>query len=367
MKTTRRAIMCVSRQVLEELLPNFEKMALLRYGFLLESESSTPEKHAVLTALFHEALKLPSNCHIVTINTSYRFMYDEVAFLIECPDFVETEEACVMPEVQAVYQSQHDFTVKPGDWFDHGTNKSFAPDQLVSTDSSSYFLRWEGPAVETKREYGSGGEEVNKLEECVEPADLRSSVLPDPRSSVLPECVFTCLLDGIKCLVSGSWTVEDLSTSIAGQSSGERITSLTHFAGRVITGGITTSRWWPKDDAVLQIGTKKMVVRILTPAGLIKSNGVPLDGATPEDINKAIQENLVKIQIPAVSPQLPVEEMSAELRFDQPIAGSSDESTVDFDWLCEGSESCWRCGSPTVRRLPDGIAECQECAGKSLL
>ena len=68
MRTTRRAIMCVSRQVLEELLPDFEKVALLRYGFLLESELSTPKKIAMLTASFHKVLKLPSNCHIVTIN-----------------------------------------------------------------------------------------------------------------------------------------------------------------------------------------------------------------------------------------------------------------------------------------------------------
>lgn len=136
MKTTRQAVLCVSRELLEQLLSDWKMVALLRFGDLVDSSFSIVEKFAKLAKPYHTSLKLPANCCITGISHTYRFQYDQVAFRIECPDFVETQEACMLPEVQAVYQGSL--------YWNNGPN-------------TGYFLRWGGPAVEMRREYGPDG------------------------------------------------------------------------------------------------------------------------------------------------------------------------------------------------------------------
>lgn len=127
MKTTRQAIMTVSRQLLEDLLPDWWTAVQLPHGDLLK-----------------QVLKLPANCQITNIsqvaklaaNTSVFFYNEQIAIRVECPDFVETPAGALLPEVLAIYQS---------------------PTGLVK---ESYFLFWDGPAVATKRVYGPDGKEM---------------------------------------------------------------------------------------------------------------------------------------------------------------------------------------------------------------
>ena len=106
MVTTRQAIMCVSRHLLEELMPDWQTVALLRYGELVEECSSElvrlsdSDKVAELAAPFHQVLKLPSDCWITGISAAHSFRRDEIAFRIASPDFVETPEMVTLPEVR---------------------------------------------------------------------------------------------------------------------------------------------------------------------------------------------------------------------------------------------------------------------------
>ena len=151
MNTTKQAVMYVNRKLLEELLPDFENVALLRYGDLVNNQLSVTEKLAEMAKPFHTALKLPASCWITAISPHCRFINDEVTFRIESPDFVETQEVCTLPEVRALYQTVH---------------KEGKPDW-------SYFLRWEWPAVAVQRMYDSAGNEIrlscalaNAIEYC---------------------------------------------------------------------------------------------------------------------------------------------------------------------------------------------------------
>lgn len=118
MSKNRQAIMLVSRPLLEDLLPNWQTVVKLRYGDVTEQDR--PEALEDLVKPFHDALQLPANCRITGISASYYFHRDEVAFCLECPDFIETVEGQRVPRVVAVY---------------------------IRTIDTTQFLRWEGPAV----------------------------------------------------------------------------------------------------------------------------------------------------------------------------------------------------------------------------
>lgn len=109
----RQAIMCVSRELLKSMLPFGATPAELNkwlaghhYGEL------------------HCALKLPGNALITGVSTHYAFDRDEIAFRIECADFAETQPRCLLPQVNATYET--------------------------TAGGVARFIGWDGPAVETQ-------------------------------------------------------------------------------------------------------------------------------------------------------------------------------------------------------------------------
>lgn len=157
MKTTRQAVMKVSRELLEQLMPDFRTAVLLRFGDLVvEGQLTIADKLKELAVPFHRALKLPANCRITGISHTYVFDRDEIAFRIESPDFVETPFGCVLPEVQEVYQNSLTMRISEP----HGDECSFEPGSAEIVKQSGYFLRWDGLAVAVHREYGPDGEEL---------------------------------------------------------------------------------------------------------------------------------------------------------------------------------------------------------------
>lgn len=148
MKSSRQAVMRVHFELLEQLLPDWQTAAMLRFGDLsCESRLGNSAKIAEIAAPFHKALKLPRNCCITGISHNLHFDQGQIAFRIECPDFRETPIGATFPEVQAVYENKYEF--------------NFTPTAEVQLQSiSGYFLRWDGLAVETKRVYNCNGLEV---------------------------------------------------------------------------------------------------------------------------------------------------------------------------------------------------------------
>ena len=145
MKATRQAVMRVSRQLLEELMPDWKTAAVLRYGELIE-ERLAPDRVAEIAEPYHKALKLPTNCRITGISIGFGFDHDEIGFRIESLDFVETLEGNMLPEVQAVYRTRVQMACNGNDGleplplgFDEGT--------LRLDGTTSYFAGWAGPAV----------------------------------------------------------------------------------------------------------------------------------------------------------------------------------------------------------------------------
>lgn len=232
MNTTRQAILLVSRQVLEAIMPDW------RWHWRRDPVYNyTPP-----AAPFYVALKLPENCRITGVSADCAFNKDQIAFRIESPDFVETMEGCTLPEVRAVYQHKHHFTVEPDVWLNE---QDFPPGQLVANSSTGYFLRWDGPAVAVQRTYGPDGKE-----------------LPN-------------------------WTTEAA----------------------------------------------------------------------------AIHENPNRVPDPDGLPLGPLENDTDRSRDFVAMAETVNEVTAAIKEYA----SCWRCNGPTARRLPDGTAECEECAKKGLL
>lgn len=147
----RAAVLRVSLELLEKLLPDWRTVAALRYGELVEPCLS--KDVGKIAAPFHAALKLPRDCYITGISTNAFFDRDEVAFRIESPDFVETSLGCVLPEVQAVYQRCLDMQIhNPGI-----TATGFEPGSACVLGERGYFLRWDGSAVAVRREYRPDG------------------------------------------------------------------------------------------------------------------------------------------------------------------------------------------------------------------
>lgn len=154
MVTTRQAILRVSRPLLEALLPDFRTVALLRYGELVEPRlgpsTDVAAQVATIAAPFHQVLKLPADCRItgIAMHPSLYFDRDEVTFRIESPDFMETPEGGMLPEVQAMYSN--------------------VPSIDDKDCAEMHFFKWEGTAVETRRIYGPDGVEVQP------PSDIES-------------------------------------------------------------------------------------------------------------------------------------------------------------------------------------------------
>lgn len=149
-RLSRQAILKVSRELLEQLLPDFEHVAMLRYGELVNSSLSTAERVASIVEPFHKALKLPSDCRITGISLHVAFEKDLIAFRIESPDFVETGPWDTYPDVQAIYLTQYNFLID-------SCVLDFAALEARYDGSDSYFQQWFGPAVETRRIYGPDG------------------------------------------------------------------------------------------------------------------------------------------------------------------------------------------------------------------
>ena len=148
MKSSRQAVLRVSFELLEQLLPDWQTAAMLRFGDLsCESRLGNSAKIAAIAAPLHKALKLPRNCRITGISHNLHFDQGQIAFRIECPDFRETPVGDTFSEVQAVYENKYEF--------------NFGPTTEVQLKSASgYFFRWDGLAVETKRVYDCNGLEV---------------------------------------------------------------------------------------------------------------------------------------------------------------------------------------------------------------
>lgn len=256
-KPSRQAVMKVSRELLEHLLPDWRTVAMLRYGELVESRLSTSEKVHELAAPFYKALKLPLNCKITGISTGRNdwFYQDQIAFRVESPDFKETTYCGRLPEVQAVYQTKHRAVLHPD-----GT--------LVLQKPGGYFLCWTGEAVAVQRVYGPDGEELHGEKVCPAPDEL-----PDNLSE----------------------RIEMMRQDIARQ-------------------GVAATAAYYGADLPAEAGG------FLLPEG-------------SEELLEALEE----------------------------------KGVLDGKPVSALSRPCWRCGSPTGRRLTDGTAECRGCSEKSLL
>lgn len=146
MKLTRQAVLCVGRELLESLLPDWQTVAMLRYGSLTEPSLDGIDRVEALARPFHRALKLPADCQITGISQHYRFNQDQIAFRIASPDFKETLPWNILPEVEAVYNRLY-----------HSVMEDGIPMPGTNTEASGYFLRWTGPAVAVHRTYGPDG------------------------------------------------------------------------------------------------------------------------------------------------------------------------------------------------------------------
>lgn len=283
-KATRQAIMNVSWALLADLLPDQQILYKLRH--IDEEEQNQSEYIAELAQSFHDALKLPSNCKIVDISHRIRFNRDQVIIRIESPEFIETPPGELLPEVEAI----HEFR----------------------------FLRWEGPAL------------VDSADACRTPCFMRW----EGPAFKKKELIFNGLLDRVPCRFSGNWHIERIT--------GLGEVGIAFFTGLIVDvfpGGPNVCSY--RDDAILQVGDKRMRVRILE-GGIIKNDGAPFDGATVEEMMAAMSQAAAPLAIPSL-PTLPTSKVAPVL------------------------EACWSCKQSTDRRLASGEAECEACAGRPLL
>ena len=172
---TRQAVMKVSRELLEELMPDWQTRARARYGDMVDDR--LPKDVEAIAGPYHLALKLPANCRITGISADLLFLYDQIAFRIESPDFVETKPGSQLPSVNAVYHNRYEFNFE-------------LTDEVQLKSATGYFLRWDGPAVETCRTYGPAGKEVRVeavsvgygVEKGIHPVVAETAQLLKPRS-----------------------------------------------------------------------------------------------------------------------------------------------------------------------------------------
>lgn len=91
MKTSRQAIMRVSRELVEQVWP--EGIGQTMLGDVLG------ERYEGL----RKALRLPADCIITGVSLHLDMHRDLIAMRVQSPEFIETAEACTLPEVEAVY------------------------------------------------------------------------------------------------------------------------------------------------------------------------------------------------------------------------------------------------------------------------
>lgn len=455
MKTTRQAVMKVSRQLLEQLMPDWETAAQLRYGQMIGGRF--PADVDVISIPYHMALKLPDSCSITGISSQLHFYSDEIAFRIESPDFVETEHGCRLPEVQAVYQNKYEFNFKPT-----------VEVQLQS--ATGYFLCWAGPAVAVQRTYGPDGKEVPRLEvqriefdpsddwgitelfentkkdavrqetkrqaafceiECNKKLGVIHQPPPNPLMTwdeyraavnwcvtnggvayvwkvnnavgeaerwVLPpgrvlkwENGGYCVnLDRGKVVLLPAESVEILASPLGpATADGE------HGMRAVERWLLSTARFQEEADRQLKAASvgygaegltlnEVRALRWLKPRPipprekLEKADGycIPLGGST-EELEKYVDKLLMHDPdgLPAGPPENDTDSGGRAERSIKSVPANpeavikcfDDPSPADIARSAFEPGPCWRCHNPTIRRLPDGVAECQECAGKSLL
>ncbi len=80
----------------------------------------------------HTAIKFPGNCRIEAVSTALFFFEREVAIRIECEDFRETSEGCIIPMVNAIFDQEGFYH-----WSGSGVRGDYR-----------YRLRWQAEAAE---------------------------------------------------------------------------------------------------------------------------------------------------------------------------------------------------------------------------
>ena len=216
MKSSRQAVLRVYFELLEQLLPDWQTAAMLRFGDLsCESRLGNSAKIAEIAAPFHKALKLPRNCRITGISHNLYFDRGQIAFRIECPDFRETPMGATFPEVQAVYQTSLQMTIRNPSCSD--SPAGFVEGSAELDGIKSYFLRWDGLAVETKRVYDCNGVEVgipfpDEVADELDKYFERKSLTAPPVEmdySVTPNEV-RALRDQQPCVLGGNFVRSDI-------------------------------------------------------------------------------------------------------------------------------------------------------------
>lgn len=319
MDVTRQAVMMVDRELLERLMPDWETRARSRYGDMVDGR--LPADVEAIAAPYHAALKLPANCSITGIATN--FFMDRVMFRIACLDFVETERGEPLPEVWAVCQSVHE-EGKP-DW--------------------SYFLRWGGPAVETHREYGFDG--VCAVTSATQPNSLMS--WDEYRAAV-------------------NWCV--------GKFGSAYVWKIDNNVGEAERWVLPPMWVWKRADGdyVIRSGENRIVALSASEVEVVKT----AVGPSLSDGEKVMQKmeqwalsgphfQLAFHPIHSIVAETASDVKAASVGYRPSVERSVEPVPENLEAVVRCAAPCWRCSSPTIRRLPDGVAECQECAGKPLL
>lgn len=91
MKMSRQAIMRASRELVEQMWPGGIGKAM--FGDVLG------ERYEGL----RKALLLPADCIITGVSLHLDMHRDLIVMRVQSPEFVETPEACTLPEVEAIY------------------------------------------------------------------------------------------------------------------------------------------------------------------------------------------------------------------------------------------------------------------------
>ena len=202
--SSRQAILRVHRLLLEQFLPDWQTVARLRYGDVLDGRAYPPERAEEWAAPFHKALKLPADCKITGISYSGDdwLCKDEIVFRIESPDFVETPYPNRLPEVTAVYQRSLVMQIDNPD----GCDGSIKPGSAEIIGETGYFLKWTGPAVTTQRTYGPSGEEVsiNLSSSCPNAAAIPKSVTVQVDGVAAPFRCWSCKQPTNRLLLGGT-------------------------------------------------------------------------------------------------------------------------------------------------------------------
>lgn len=351
MKTTRQAMLKVNRSLLESIMPDWETAARVRFGEMVDGR--LPKDVEQIAEPYHTALKLPANCRITGISNLYAFNRDEIVFRIESPDFVETPSCDMLPEVRAVYQRTLSFGAMLKKIEDF---REFAPGSVEVLSDQGYFLCWDGPAVAVPRVYGPDG--TCKL--SYDPAKVSQ---PNPLMTweQYRAAVNWCVEHGGSAYV---WVIEGKFGEQERWPLPPPRVLRWRKEGRDCW-GVRTAR----GTAMLSINDVEVLTLATVPSTL---GDDPVDG---EHAMKAIEMwlNFTWLANPSVTD---LENAAVSANGGCLVPEGADEFPKELaeKGILSGkpvvlfsTNSCWRCHTPTLRRLPDGTAECQECAEKSLL